>query len=224
METVVLNAEVRTADENLKHMRRDMVVPAVVYGKTQEPIAVKITNSDLLRAYRTAGESMIIDLKVGKKDLEVLFHKIQREPVSGNFQHIDFYAVTRWEKVHTKIAIHFVGEAPAQREGAIIEEMTKEIEVKCLPRFLVENFEVDLAKLEEIGDSVKVSDLGLNLEEYELLTNDEEILVVASQPAKAEDLSAPIEDPMDAIKAEEGGEEWGEGDAPAEPEEAAPEA
>jgi len=50
METVVLNADVRAADENLKKMRRDMVIPAVVYGKTQEPISLKIANSDLLRA------------------------------------------------------------------------------------------------------------------------------------------------------------------------------
>jgi len=72
--------------------------------------------------------------------------------------------------------------------------MTKEVEVKCLPRFLVENFEVDLAKLAEIGDSIKVADLGLNPEEYELLTGEDETLVVASAPAKEEDLSAPIED------------------------------
>ncbi len=194
METVVLNADVRTADENLKKMRRDMIIPAVVYGKTQEPISIKMTNSDLLRAYRTAGESMIIDLKVGKKDMEVLFHKIQREPVSGAFQHIDFYAVTRWEKVHTKVAINFVGEAPAAREGAIIEELNKEVEVKCLPRFLVENFEVDLSQLVSFGDSVKVSDLALNPEEYEVLSSDDDILVVATQPAKMEDLDAPIED------------------------------
>jgi len=218
METVVLNADVRTADENLKKMRRERIIPAVVYGKTQEPISVKISNSDLLRAYRTAGESMIIDMKVGKKDMEVLFHKIQREPVSGEFQHIDFYAVTRWEKVQTKIAIHFVNEAPAQREGAIIEEMTKEVEVKCLPRFLVENFEVDLAKLAEVGDSIKVADLGLNPEEYELLTGEDETLVVASAPAKEEDLSAPIEDvPVT------GADEPAEGEA-GEWEEAAPEA
>ena len=194
MEQVVLNAEIRTSDENLKKMRRDRVIPAVVYGKTQEPISVKIENSDLLRAYRTAGESMIIDMKVGKKDMEVLFHKIQREPVSGDFQHIDFYAVTRWEKVHTKVAINFIGESPVQREGAIIEEITKEIEVKCLPRFLVENFEVDLSKLVAMGDTVKVVDLGLNPEEYEVLTGEDEILVVASEPAVMEDLSVPIED------------------------------
>jgi len=194
MEQVVLNTQIRASDENVKHMRKEMIIPAVVYGNTQEPISIKATNSDLIRAYRAAGESMIINMKVGKKDLEVLFHKIQRNPVSGEFAHIDFYAVTRWEKVHTKVAINFIGEAPIQREGAIIQEMTKEIEVKCLPRFLVENFEVNLEKLVAFGDSVKVSDLGLNPEEYEILTNADDILVLASEPAKAEDLDAPIED------------------------------
>lgn len=214
MKQIVLNADVRTPDENLKKMRRDMVIPGVVYGNTQEPISLKMANSDLLRVYRKAGESMIINLKVGKKDIEVLFHSIQREPVSGEFQHIDFYALTRWEKVHTNISINFIGESPAHREGAIIEEITKDIEVKCLPRFLVENFEVDLSKLVEMWDSIKVSDLGLNPEEYEVLTNLDDILVMASEPAKMEDLDAPIEDvPVTwADEPEEG--EW-EDDAPA---------
>jgi large subunit ribosomal protein L25 len=108
MESVTLNVDIRAQDEKVSHLRKDKIVPGIVYGKTQEPISIKIPNSDLLRAYRSAGESTIIDLKVGKKDVEVLVHNVQRDPVTGDFTHIDFYAVTRGEKVSTKIALSFI--------------------------------------------------------------------------------------------------------------------
>jgi large subunit ribosomal protein L25 len=82
MTNIELNAEVRGKDEKLRILRSEKIIPAVVYGKTQEPISIKIPNSDLLRAYRKAGESTIINLKVGKKDIEVLIHQIQRNPIT----------------------------------------------------------------------------------------------------------------------------------------------
>ncbi|MFC1797899.1 50S ribosomal protein L25 [Patescibacteria group bacterium] len=108
MENLDLNAQIRTTEEKLSEVRASKMVPAVVYGKHQEPIMLKMDNSEFLRTFRKSGESSIINLKAGKTELEVLVHEIQREPVSGEFLHIDFLALTRGEKVHTKIAFSFV--------------------------------------------------------------------------------------------------------------------
>jgi large subunit ribosomal protein L25 len=107
MENINLNADIRTTEEKLSEVRASKMVPAIVYGKHQEPILIKMDNSDFLRTFRKAGESHIINLKVEKEQIEVLVHDIQREPVSGDFLHIDFYAITRGETVHTKIALNF---------------------------------------------------------------------------------------------------------------------
>jgi large subunit ribosomal protein L25 len=70
--------------------------------------------------------------------------------VTGDFSHIDFYAITRGEKVHTKISLNFTGESLAVKEGNILDEHMKEIEVKCLPKDLVDSFEIDLSRLKEV--------------------------------------------------------------------------
>jgi len=108
MENINLNADIRTTEEKLSEVRTSKMVPAIVYGKHQESILIKMGNSDFLRTFRKAGESHIINLKIEKKEVEVLIHEIQREPVSGDFLHVDFYAITRGETVNTKITLNFI--------------------------------------------------------------------------------------------------------------------
>lgn len=205
MEKIILNADIRTKEENLKKLRNSKVIPGIVYSHNQEPISFKVNNSELLRVHRKAWESTIVNLKVGKKDIEVLFQEIQRNPITWDFSHIDFYAITRWEKLTTKISLNFVWESPAKKEWAIIEEVTKELEIKCLPKNLVESFEVDLAKLENIWDSIRISDLDIDTETFEIISNIEDTVVMASEPAKA----VIEEEVTEAVEWEEGAE-WEE--------------
>ena len=188
MENINLNATIRSTEEKLSEVRASKMVPAVVYGKHQEPIHLKMGNSEFLKTFRKSGESLIINLKAGKDDLEVLVHEIQREPVSGDFLHVDFYAITRGEKVHTKIALKFIWDSLAVKEWAILDEHMKEIEVKVLPKNLVEFIEVDLSELKEMGDSIKLSDLKIDSEKFDVLTA-EDVVVSATKPAKVEEIS-----------------------------------
>jgi len=199
-----LSAEVRSATEKTSHIRSEKRVPWVVYGKTQEPISFSCDSSDLLRLYRKAGESNIIDLKVGKVELEVLVHQTQKHPVTGEFTHVDFYAITRWEKLTTKVQINFVGESPAAREGAIIEEIIREVEVSCLPRNLVDHFDADLALLKVEGDAIRVSDLGIDTEKFEISLNEDDTVATATMPR------AVVEEETAEETEGEEGDEWSE--------------
>jgi len=184
MENLTLNAEVRAKEETPKSLKDSKELAWVVYWKNQEPILLKMDYSDFLRTFRKAWESNIINLKVWKDTIEVLVHEFQQHPISGDYIHIDFYAITRWEALTTKIALHFVGVSEAVKEGAILEEHLKEIEVKCLPRNLVDGFDVDLSVLKEFGDSIRVSDLQIDWEKFEILTNVEDVVATASKPKK----------------------------------------
>lgn len=198
MKDLVLKAQKRTSEENSRDLRANRVIPAVVYGKKQEPISLKIDASDLLRMYRTAWESHIILLEVeGEKEkIEVLIHDFQKEPVSGEFIHMDFYALTRGEKLTTKISLNFINDSAAVQAGALLNENVKEIEVSCLPSDLVDAFDVDLSQLKEMDDVVRLSDLNIDATKYDVHNlHAEDAIVVASKPAKAEDLDAPIETP-----------------------------
>lgn len=184
MENLILNAEIRKIDETTKELKNSKMLAWVVYGKHKESISIKLDYSDFLKTFRKSGQSHIINLKVGKNWMEVLVHEIQHNPISGDFIHIDFYAITRWEALITHIPLNLIWNAPAIKEWAILEEHLKEIEVKCLPKDLVDSFEVDLSVLIEMWDSIKVSDLLIDTKKYEILTHINEIIVSATKPAK----------------------------------------
>lgn len=185
MEKINLVAEVRSTTEKLSEVRAAKNIPAVIYGHNAENMIIKMNNSDFLRTFRKSGESHIINLEVAGKKHDVLVHDIQREPVSGDFLHIDFIFVVKGEPVHTNIPLNFIGTSAAAKEGAIIEEHLKDIEVKCLPSNLVDAFDVDLSLLKEMGSSIRVSDLAIS-DKYTILNNVDDIVVSATKPAKVE--------------------------------------
>lgn len=200
MKDLVLNAQIRKSEEKLSEIRAAKMVPAIVYGKNKENISIKIDNSDLIKTYRLAGESHIISLNVDGKSVDVLVHDFQKNPVTGDFLHMDFYAVTRGEKVTTKIHLNFVGDSAAARDGALIEEHLKDVEVRTLPRDLVDAFDVDLSKLEKAGDIIRVSDLAIDSKKFEVLNNVDDVVVMASEPKKATEETTVEEAPTEEAK------------------------
>lgn len=185
MEKIVLTSQKREAGECVKTLRASKSVPAVVYGHKQEAISIKLGSSDVLRAFRVAWENHVVELEVEGKKMDVLFHEVQKAPVSGDIIHVDFYAITKGEKVHTHIPLVFVGASKAKsEEWAIIEELVKQVEVKCMPTDLVDSIEVDLSLLEKTGDNIKISNLKVS-SKIEILDSKDEVIAVAAK-SKAE--------------------------------------
>lgn len=197
MEKLNLVAELRSTTEKLSEVRAAKNIPAVIYGHGSENTIIKMNNSDFLRLFRKSGESHIITITVDGKKIDVLVHDIQREPVSGDFLHIDFIIVKKGEAVHTNIAINFLGTSQAVKEGAIIEEHLKSIEVKCLPADLVDGFDVDLSELKEFGDSIRVSDLNLS-SKYTVLNKADDVVVTAAKPKKVVEIEETTTDTEEA--------------------------
>lgn len=183
MSSYAIQAEVRSKNEKVSYLRAEKRVPVIVYGKTQEPISASVDASDMLRLNRDAGKSNIISLKVGKKDLEVLIYDLQKDPVIWNITHVDFYAITRGEKLTAEIHIEFIWDSPAVKLGCIVQETLKTLTVKCRPRDLVDHFEVNLGLLKEDGDMIHISDLWLDMEKYEFDGHhDSDVIASASLP------------------------------------------
>jgi len=204
MTSFSIEAQVRAKDENCKHLRKARKLPAVVYGKNQEPISLKLDASEFLKLFRKAWESNIINLKVGKKDIEVLVHDYQKDPVVWDFIHVDFYALTRGEKLKTMVTLNFIWTSEAVKEGAILEELHKEIEIEVLPKDLVDHIDVDLSVLKEFDSHIKVADIKVP-DTIEILTSPEEVVVMAARPKKVEEVSN--EAPESELPAEENSEE-----------------
>ena len=156
-------------------------------GKRDRAIIELIYSSALRR-------SELINLEVDGKSIEVLVHDYQQEPVTGSYLHVDFLAVVKWEAVHTKIHLEFNGNSPAVKEWGILEEKIKEIEVKVLPKDLVDSIEVDLSQLKEMWDSIKVSDLNIDSKKMEVFNNSDDVVAMVSKPRKVKEEETTTEE------------------------------
>ena len=90
MEKVILTAELRNASNDLRDVRGDRKVPAVVYGQGVENTSLMIDASPLLKAHRVTGTTELLDLVVDGKTHSVRMHEVQLHPISGEIQHVDF--------------------------------------------------------------------------------------------------------------------------------------
>jgi len=157
-------------------------VPGVIYGKKCPSTPLSVDTSDLLRVFREAGYSHIIDLSLDGKKHQVIIHDVDIHPVSGQFLHVDFLAVSATDKLTVTVPITLIGESQAARDGAIIDHVLEDIEIRCLPADIPTELSVDISKLEKVGDAIRVADLSLDPKKHEILHNeDSEPVVIASE-------------------------------------------
>lgn len=156
--TAVLRAE---AGKGLEQLRKDDMVPAVVYGRKIEPRNIALPYLEFSKAYKQAGENTIIELSVGEgKPVNVLIHAVQMSPLRNRFIHADFFQVRMDEEIETHVPLVFIGESPAVREmGGMLMKSIEELPVKTLPSDLPHSLEVDLSTLLTFEDHITVSDI-----------------------------------------------------------------
>lgn len=149
--------------KRVRHLRASGVVPGTVYGSDQEPINVQadVQKTEQLLAKVGLNAPMYIDVD-GKKHLAII-KKIDKDPVKNALRHIEFQAVSANDPIDSEIAIHLThqGESPAERSGLIVMQVVDVIEVRALPKDMIQHIEVSVEKLTEKGDRLTVSDLQL---------------------------------------------------------------
>lgn len=161
MKKYILTGQTRDVmGRKVKNLRRDGMLPATVYGKKISSQTIAVSGPDFAKTYATAGETGLIELTVGSNMSPVLIHNVQRHAVTGAVLHVEFYHVDLKEKVHTKVPLVFVGDAPVvtEKKGVILS-LLSEVDVEALPTQLPEKIEVDVSGLAEVNQELKVSDL-----------------------------------------------------------------
>src|SRR3989344_9616403 len=161
MEKVILQAEPRNIiGRQVKSLRRQGLVPAIIYGHDFKPLSIQVPVKELERVYAEAGESTVVYLNVSGQDHPTIIHDIVRDAVSDKFLHADFYKVRLDEKINAKIQLNFVGESPAVNGlGGILVKNISEIEVEGFPQDLPHQFDVDISGLAEFKSQIIVRDL-----------------------------------------------------------------
>ncbi len=214
---LTLNVEKRTkTGRAVGALRRAGAVPAVVYGAHTESTPITLSAKEFDKIFKAAGESTIVSLVGLGEAVPTLIHDVTFDPITDHPSHVDFYAVTKGQKVEINIPIEFIGESPAVKGGANLVKVLHEIEIEADPMNLPQNFEVDISKLVNVGDQVHVSDLKIP-EGVELKTAVEEVIALI-QEVKEEKVEEVAAVDLESIEVEKKGKVEGEEGAEAAPE------
>ncbi len=191
------------AAATVSSLRTAGMIPAVVYGAHQEATPITIDAKAFAKVLGEAGEATIVWLTGLGAALPTLIHDIERDPVDGRTRHVDFYAVTKGEKVHVAIPLEFTGISAAVEAGANLVKVLHEIEVKADPMSLPHAITVDLSVLKGIDDQIHAKDLVLP-KGVELAVEPEEVVALV-QAVVEETEAAPAD--ISAIEVEKKGKE-----------------
>lgn len=165
MEELVLKGQVRTqvGKGAAKKLRRQRLIPAVVYGGTSGPTAVTINPLEMMKLLGSgAGENVLISLALdgeSEQSRTVILKALQRDPVRGGPLHADFLEVSMQRKIKVQIPVRLVGEAIGVKlNGGLLEQHLREISVECLPGAIPSYIQVDISHL-NLGHGIHVREL-----------------------------------------------------------------
>lgn len=221
MERIALNAELRTrTGKGHSHLlRREGKIPAILYGKTRN-LKLSVGLKDLEKAVSTqAGMNAIIQLKVGGEgEFDVLLKDYQADSIKRHFIHADFLKVDLAKKIRIAVPVHLTGRPEGVKEGGILEQVTRQLQMLCLPLKIPEQIEVDVTPL-KIGQNLHLSDVKLP-EGVESAETENVTIAIVAAPKEEEELTPGVMTEPEVLTAKK--EEGEEGTAPAEGKTAAP--
>ena len=173
MPEIVVAAESRTdTGKNAnRRLRTRGLIPGVLYGPRKEAVPVAVSPKEIGSILRSAtGENTLFDLELGGSRRKVILKEFQREPVKGRLLHADFYEVALDQVLEVKVHVELKGvPVGVKTQGGIVDFVTRELEIECLPVDIPEKVEVDISHL-ELGKHIRVSEIRLP-EKIKVLTD-----------------------------------------------------
>lgn len=194
MEEIVFYARKREViGKQVKALRREGRMPAIVYGQGIHPVSITLDFREASRSIPRITSSQLVVVDIDGERHNTLLREKQFDPVIGTLLHTDFMVVSMTEKLRTRVVIGLTGEAPAVKEldGALVAERD-ELEVECLPQYLPDRVYVDISVLKEIGDTIYVRDIDLP-SQIEVLTDLDEIIVLVAAQVMEEEPEEELE-------------------------------
>ena len=186
-----------------RRLRSEGQIPAIVYGARKEPVPIVVDPKKILEILRSeSGVNTIFQLSLAEKEARrhVMIKEYQVDPVKGNLIHADFVRIQMDEVIEVDVPLQVTGEAAGVKlDGGILEHVTRQVRVSCLPGDIPEHITIEVTPL-KIGDALRVSDLPKS-DRYRILTETDQTLVVVSPPAK-EETAVPVVEAAPAAPAE----------------------
>ncbi|HAO35441.1 MULTISPECIES: 50S ribosomal protein L25/general stress protein Ctc [unclassified Hyphomonas] len=169
--------------------RREGLVPGVLYGGGEDPVAISLKRNEVLKAIETGHflSSTATLVHKGEKQM-VIPQAIQMHPVSDQPMHVDLFRVSRDQKIKVEVQVHFIGEevSPGLKKGGTLNVVRHTVELLVPAGNIPESLEADVSEL-EVGDNVKISDIKLPGDAEPTITDrDFTIATIAGRTATTE--------------------------------------
>ena len=206
--SITITAQLReiTGTNKVRNLRKNKMVPAVIYGNEAEVQKVNIPLNELLKASQNdLFYTQILLIAIDGKEEKVVLKELQREPQKGKLLHADFMRVSRKTILKVTVPINFINEENClgvKTEGGVIIKTAREIEVSCSAENIPESIDIDIENL-NLNESLRLSDILLpEGAEIPGLTEETDQLVVSVNPPKAVIEDDPMDDVDDESESE----------------------
>ena len=201
-----------TGSRESRRIRREGLVPAIVYGTDVDPVAIAVDSHDLSTALHTeAGTNAIINLEIeGGDTLTTMARVIDRHPFRNEYRHVDFVTIDLTQKTIAEVAIDFQGTPVGVKEGGVFSPRRTHVLIEVLTTEIPASIPLDVSEI-EIGGSLRIEDLP-EIEGVEYTEESESVVMSVTVPA-AEIEEEPEELEEDLLLEGEEGEEPVEGEA-----------
>ena len=195
-----------------RFLRRQGITPAHLFGGRIESLALQCDTAQLRKIISQAGMTRIIRLKIedNKDSKSVFIRDIQRDSVSRQLLHVDFYQVRKGEKMRVDVPLVLVGEAPAMKgKGRMLTHGITSLHIECLPDNLPSQIEVDISPLEEIEQAIHVKDIDIDPSITVHADPDQLVVKVSEARVKVEEVEEVVEgvEEVEEVPAEETSEQ-----------------
>jgi large subunit ribosomal protein L25 len=205
-----------------RRLRRDGLIPAVLYGAGLEPLTISLDPKVMKRILASeTGHNSIFDLSAGGDSGKAMIVDWQSDPIKGHLLHVDLKRIAMNVKLTVSVPVHLKGEAPGVKlQGGILEQMVREVEIECLPADIPTHLDADVSKL-EFGQTVRVSDLP-HSDKIKFLTDENQAIahvtavkeVVTATPVEGAEAAAAAEPEVIKKGKQEAEGEGAEGEKP----------
>jgi large subunit ribosomal protein L25 len=190
-------------------LRREGLIPAVLYGPKRETMSLTVSPMDLEKIYKDSGtEQVVLKLVIENgvtQNVTVLVKEVQTSPVTRQYLHLDFLEISLDEEIVVRVPVEVTGKSIGVERGGFLQLVRHELEVSCLPMDMPEKIEVDIADL-DIGDAIHVEDITLDDKIKMLSEPGHTVLTVVAPTVEEEELPEEEEELEEGEEAEEGEE------------------
>ncbi|MEH7444693.1 50S ribosomal protein L25/general stress protein Ctc [Bacillus sp. JJ1122] len=204
----VLKATERTDSKdskgsNLRRLRQEGNIPAVVYGRNSESKSIYINSIEFLKTIRENGKNGVISLDVGGSQHDVMLTDYQQDHIKNEVLHADFLTVDKSSKVNASVRINLVGDAAGVKDGGVMQQPVHEVNITSTPGSIPQSIDVDVTNL-QVGENLTLADIKTG--NYEINDDENTVLVSILPPKQEEEINSGEEQEPGQPENEEGRE------------------